>query len=168
MDLGKYKTALEIIKQIKNLTIEDRIVLIKIQSALKDHSIAVYASRSLLSEYPDNYNVCICYVSTLILSGSDKDAIKFVRTRLKDKTADSNAIAAYAMRIMGNIKIAYGYATRAVQLNNNHIGAMETLGICLASLGEYKKARIVACAINNISPGNKAAINILSSCKDQK
>ncbi len=41
---------------------------------------------------------------------------------------------------------------------------METLGICLAMKGEYQKAKITAGAINEISPGNKAVINILAYC----
>ena len=42
---------------------------------------------------------------------------------------------------------------------------METLGICLADKGEYDKARIVAGAINEKSPGDKAALNVLSYCE---
>ena len=37
--------------------------------------------------------------------------------------------------------------------------------ICLAEKGEYDKARIVAGAINEVSPGNKAALNIISFCE---
>ena len=97
--------------------------------------------------------------------GREKEAAKYSRTGLKDKSADSNAIAAYVLRIAGNYKAAAGYATRAINIDNGHIGAMETLGICLAEKGEYDKARIVAGAINEKSPGDKAALNVLSYCE---
>ena len=98
------------------------------------------------------------------LAGRDKELTKFVRGCLKEKDADANALAAYAMRVLGNIKAAAGYATRAIKLDPRNVSAMETLGICLAHKGEYEKARIVAGAINEVSPGSKAALNVLSFC----
>ena len=99
------------------------------------------------------------------MGGRTKDVSKYIRDGVKDKSADSYAVAAYVLRIQGNIKAAGGYASRAVTLNNEHIGAMETLGICLALKNEYDKAKIVAGAINELSPGDKAAISVLSYCE---
>ena len=138
--------------------------MVDIYSSLGEHSAANKIAESLIGEFPKEYVVMRCYVTALILAGRDKEAVKFVRSCLKDKSADSNAIAAYVMRITGNIKAAAGYATRAIQIDNGHVGAMETLGICLAEKGEIDKARIVAGAINEKSPGDKAALNVLSYC----
>lgn len=164
IDLEEYESAMDLNSRISNPTVGDRIMLAEIQSALGEHSSAINTATELLAGFPKEYEVMRCYVSCLILGGRDKDAIKYARMVLKDKTADANAIAAYTMRVLGNTKAAGGYATRAVQMDNRHIGAMETLGICLAQKGEYEKARIVAGAINEVSPGNKAALNVLDYC----
>ena len=66
---------------------------------------------------------------------------------------------------MANYKSAAGFATRALNIDNGHLDAMETLGICLAYKGEYEKARIVAGAINEKSPGDRAALNVLRYCE---
>lgn len=164
-DMEEYESALDEYKEIKDPCINDRILLTSILSSLGEHKKAMEESESLLNEYPNDYDVRISYIQALVMGGKNKEAMKYARSGLKDKSADSNAVAAYALRIQGNIKAAGGYASRAVQLNNEHIGGMETLGICLALKEEYDKARIVAGAINEISPGDKAAINILSYCE---
>ena len=165
VDLEEYESALEKIRSIREMQVNDRIVLTSILSSLGEHTDAVAIAEGLLSEYPKVYDVRASYLGSLLVSGRSKDAVKYVRACLKEKTADANALAAYVMRITGNVKAAGGYATRAIQMDNKHIGAMETLGICLAEKGEYDKARIVAGAINEVSPGNKAALNIISFCE---
>ena len=165
IDLDEYEDALDTVGRIQEITPFDRVMLTEIHSALGQHAKAIEIATGLLSEYPQNYQVRRAYVSSLILGGRDKEAGKYARSCLKDKTADSNAIAAYVLRIAGNYKAAAGYATRAINIDNGHIGAMETLGICLAEKGEYDKARIVAGAINEKSPGDKAALNVLSYCE---
>ncbi len=140
-------------------------MLTEIHSALGMHQNAIEIATGLLSKFPNNYQVRRAYVSALILAGRDKDAARYARAAVKDKTADSNAIAAYVLRVAGNYKAAAGYAIRALNIDGEHIGAMETLGICLATTGEYNKARIVAGAINERSPGDKAALNVLSYCE---
>lgn len=165
VDMEEYESAMECYPQITNPVINDRIMLSSIQSAVGEHKQSLETSSTLLEENPKDYDVRIAYVTSLMLGGHDKEAVKYVREGLKDKSADSNAIAAYVMRIQGNVKAAGGYAARAVQKDNQHIGAMETLGICLALSNEYDKARITAGAINEISPGNKAVMSILSYCE---
>ena len=164
-DIEEYESAYDLYKQIDNPVINDRILLCDILSSIGEHSKAIDESTKLLSEYPKDYDVRIAYVKSLMMGGRDKEAAKYARASVKDKSADSNAVAAYVLRLAGNTKAAGGYASRAVQLNPQHIGAMETLGICLALKEEYDKAKIVAGAINEISPGDKAAINILSYCE---
>ena len=163
-EMEEYEMALSCVTGIKEQTVGDRVLMVDIYSSLGEHSAANKIAESLIDEFPKEYVVMRCYVTALILAGRDKEAVKFVRSCLKDKSADSNAIAAYVMRITGNIKAAAGYATRAIQIDNGHVGAMETLGICLAEKGEIDKARIVAGAINEKSPGDKAALNVLSYC----
>ncbi len=166
-DMEEYESAYATYGNIVNPVINDRILLSSIQSSIGEHSKSIETATQLLAEYPHDYDVRICYVNALILGGRDKDAVKYVRTAIKDKSADSNAVAAYVLRITGNIKAAGGYASRAVKLDPEHIGAMESLGICLALKEEYDKAKIVAGAINEISPGDKRAINVLSYCKNE-
>ncbi|MBQ8644623.1 MAG: hypothetical protein IJ469_08225, partial [Candidatus Methanomethylophilaceae archaeon] len=150
-EMEEYEMALSCVTGIKEQTVGDRVLMVDIYSSLGEHSAANKIAESLIGEFPKEYVVMRCYVTALILAGRDKEAVKFVRSCLKDKSADSNAIAAYVMRITGNIKAAAGYATRAIQIDNGHVGAMETLGICLAEKGEIDKARIVAGAINEKS-----------------
>mgnify|MGYP002624316311 CR=1 FL=1 len=165
-DMEEYESAMDKYSKIQNPVINDRILFSSIQSAVGEYNAAVDTATALLEEYPTDYDVRIAYVNALLRCGKDKEAAKYARNAVKDKTADSNAIAAYVLRIAGNTKAAAGYATRAINLDNNHIGAMETLGICLAAKQEYDKARIVAGAINEISPGNKAALNILANIEN--
>ena len=165
IDLDEYEEALAMTDRIQEVTPFDRVMLTEIKSALGMHSEAVDIASKLLEEYPQNYEVRRAYVSSLMLGGRDKEAAKYARAAVKDKTADSNALAAYVLRIAGNYKAAAGYATRALNIDSGHIGAMETLGICLADKGEYDKARIIAGAINEKSPGDKAALNVLSYCE---
>jgi tetratricopeptide (TPR) repeat protein len=164
-DLEEYESALDNYSKIQNPVINDRILLTSILSSVGEHKDAIETSEALLKENPKDYDVRIAYVSALMMGGKDKEALKYARQGLKDKSADSNAVAAYVLRIQGNYKAAGGYASRAVQIDNGHIGGMETLGICLAMKEEYQKAKIVAGAINEISPGDKAAINILTYCE---
>ena len=164
-DLEEYEMALEAVSSIPSPTPFDRVMLCEVLSALGEHSKSVAEAEKLLSEMPDDFDVRRAYVSALMLAGRNKDVGKYVRGVLKEKTAQANALAAYAMRINGNAKAAAGYATRALNIDSKNISAMETLGICLATKGEYDKARIVAGAINEASPGSRAALNVLSYCE---
>lgn len=165
MDLDEYESALDAFAKIADVLPFDRVNLCEINSALGQHAEAISIAQQLLSEHPANYQVRKAYVSALILGGREKDATKYIRAGLKDKSADSNAIAAYVLRVLANYKSAAGFATRALNIDNGHLDAMETLGICLAQKGEYDKARIVAGAINEKSPGDRAALNILRYCE---
>lgn len=164
MDLDEYETALDILGRMGEMAIVDRIMLVETLSALGEHARSVDAATELLAESPGLFDARRAYVSSLVLAGRDKDAVKYVRACLKDKSSESNALAGYVMRVVGNTKAAAGYATRALQTDPRNISAMETLGICLAEKGEIDKARIVAGAINEISPGDRAALNVISYC----
>ncbi len=163
-DLEEYEMALEALDGIQQSQLYDRVMRSEVLSAMGMHSESVANSEKLLLENPDDFDIRRAYVSSLMLAGRDKEAVRYVRGALKDKTAASNALAAYVMRITGNIKAAAGYATRALNMDQTNVSAMETLGICLAEKGEFDKARIVAGAINEVSPGSRAALNVLSYC----
>lgn len=163
-DMEEFESALEVIGSVERTTPYDRILRSETLSAVGEHRMAIEESQSLLSEMPGDFDARRAYVSALMLGGEDKEMVKFVHSCLKEKTAEANALAGYAMRIAGRTKSAAGYATRTLRMDPKNVCAMETLGICLAEKGEYDKARIVAGAINEASPGNKAAINVLSYC----
>lgn len=163
-DMEEHEMALDRLQSLKDPSVSDLCLMIHTLGSLGEHTKAIQASEGLLAAHPKVYDVRAAYVSSLLMGGRDKDAVKYIRGCLKEKTADSNALAALVMRVTGNLKAAGGYATRAVQLDPKHVGGMETLGICLALKDEKDKARIVAGAINEVSPGDRAAVNVLSYC----
>ena len=167
-DMDEYEMALEAVQSIKDVTPFDRVMLSEVLSALGEHSRSIDNAKSLLDEMPGDFDVRRAYVSALMLAGREKEASKYVRGCLKEKTAEANALAAYAMRIFGSTKAAAGYASRALKIDPKNVSAMETLGICLAQKGEYDKARIVAGAINEASPGSRAALNVLTYCEGHR
>lgn len=167
-DTDEYELALEAVKSIQAPEVYDTIMLTEVLSALGEHVSAVSEAEKLLIELPDDFDVRRTYASALLLAGKNKEATKFVRGILKEKSSDANALAAYVMLVTGNIKAAAGYASRAIKLDSKNISAMETFGICLAQKKEYDKARIVAGAINEISPGSRSAINILKYCEGHR
>ena len=165
VDMEEFEDALAECSRIADPATVDRILLSGIYSGLGEHPAAIAEASRLAADVPGNYDVMVAYVTAHILGGKDKEAIRYARQCLKSKDADGNAIAAYTMRVMGNHKSAAGYATRALNLDPKHIGAMETLGICLAEKGEFDKARIVAGAINEVSPGHRSSMEILRYCE---
>ncbi len=165
MDLDENDEALDRLRSIKDPTPQDGCLVVEALSSLGEHSDAVKEATSLLKKYPKEYDVRVRYASALISAGKQKEAVKYFREVLKEKSADANALAAYVMWIIGNVKSAGAYANRALQTDHSHVGAMETLGMCLAEMGEIDKARIVAGAINEVRPGDKAVLNILSYCE---
>lgn len=167
-DMEEHELALEAVTSIASPTPFDRKLLSEVRSALGDHQEAVGIAEGLLREHPDDFDARRAYVTALIMAGREKEASKYARSCLKDKTSESNALAAYVMRVMGNTKAALGFATRAINQDHRNVSAMETLGICLAEKGEYDKARIVAGAINEVSPGDRAAINVLGYCEGHR
>ncbi len=165
MDMDENEEALDRLRSMKDPTPQDGCLVVEALSSLGEHPDAVKEASALLKRYPKEYDVRVRYASVLISAGRQKEAVKYVRETLKEKTADANALAAYVMWVVGNVKSAGAYANRAVQMDHSHVGAMETLGLCLAEMGEIDKARIVAGAINEVRPGDKAALNILSYCE---
>lgn len=163
-DMGEHESALEVIGSIARPIAMDSVLRSEVLSALGEHRKAIEEAEAHVKDLPGDFDARRAYVEALMLGGKDKEAVKFVRECLKDRTAASNALAAYAMRIAGKSKSAAGYATRAIKMDQFNVSAMETLGLCLAEKGEFDKARVVAGAINEASPGNKAAINILAQC----
>jgi tetratricopeptide (TPR) repeat protein len=165
MDLDEHEEALDRLRAIQSPIPKDGCMIVDALSSLGEHSDAVAEASRLLSAYPSDYDVAVCYTSALISAGRQKEAVKYVRDRLKEKSADAFALAGHVMWIIGNVKSAGAYSSRAVQIDRTHIGGMEVLGLCLAEKGEIDKARIVAGAINEVRPGDKAALNIIAYCE---
>ncbi len=164
MDMDENDEALDRLRGIREPTPQDGCMIVEALGSLGEHSEAVEVASALLERHPGLYDVRLRYVSALISAGRQKDAIKYARAALKEKSADANALAGYVMWVTGNVKSAGAYSSRAVQMDRSHVGAMEVLGLCLAEKGEIDKARIVAGAINEVRPGDKAVLNILSYC----
>ena len=164
ISLGDYRSALSELDMIADKTAEDSCLIVNSLSSLDQCESAVSEASALIAKYPDFYGAKTAYVSSLIRGGKEKEATRYVRSLLKNKSADSNALAGYLMWILGNAKSAGAYASRAVQKDNRHIGGMEILGLSLAARGETDKARIVAGAINEIQPGHASAVKILEYC----
>ena len=66
----------------------------------------------------------------------------------------------------GNSTAGGAFSSKALKLENKHLGALETIGLCFAEKGSFWEAKIAAGAINEIEPGSPAVFRILAVCKD--
>lgn len=153
---------------IKNPKPGDEIRCVDIMCSLKDFKGADAKSIAMLAGAPDDYDVLKCRCSVLLRSGKQKEAERFVKDFLKKdkKSADANALASYFLYMCNKVSAAGGYASKAVQTDGRHVGAMEILALCLVEKGKPKEARIVAGAINEIVPGHPAVVRIIESCRE--
>jgi tetratricopeptide (TPR) repeat protein len=165
-DLKKFDRSLEISEKISLRTIEDDIGDTEALIASKRVADAVARSEELITEAPGIFEVQKCYCSALISAGRQKEAEKYVRSKLKeDKSADANALSAYLFWVLGRTSGAGACASKAVQADPGHIGAMEILAYCMIDKGKINEAKIIAGAINEKSPGHSAVLRILDMCR---
>jgi len=166
-DLGRPAESIAELEKIKERTISDDVAEAENLSSVKEYEKAVRTAKQILSESSE-FSVKRCYCHVLMSSGDRKGADRFVKDEMKkDKnSADNNALAAYQMWIEGKTAPAAAYATKAIKLDEGHIGAMEVLAYCLVEKGKIAEARIVAGAINEKEPGHQAVFRILNICKD--
>ncbi len=164
--LGDYSEAATAYKRMNTPNTDDRTMMVDTLCSLRDFKAADDKSSEMLLRTPDDYSIQRCRCSMLLRAGRNKEAEGFVREILKKdkKSADANALAAYFMWMNGKISAAGGYATKAVKTDPKHIGAMETLALCLIEKGKMNEARIVAGAINEQSPGHQSVTRILEMC----
>ena len=144
---------------------DSRILMSEALCALGRYEEAVLESAALAKE-DDSYDATISYCSSLIAAGREKEAVKFAKSRLKEdkRNVDSLAVMAYVMRLEGKLPAAVNYGNRALKADPLHIGALETMAMCLVETGEAVHAKLFAGTINHKSPGHPAAIRILDAC----
>ena len=159
--------ALGYITKMKELDVKDRILLTEIQCARRDLQGA-YETAEKLSKEVKGYDTLVNLCSVLILMDRNKDAIKLGRSHLKEdkKNADSLALAAYIMRINGKTPAAANFAHAALKIDHTHIGALETMALCLIEKNKLLEAKMMAGVINENDPGNPAVVRILDACRE--
>ena len=148
-----------------SVTRDSRILRAEALCALGRYDEAVSESAALAEE-DDSYDATISFCSSLISAGRDKEAVRFAKSRLKDdkRNVDSLAVMAYVMRLEGKLPAAVNYGNRALKADPLHIGALETMAMCLVEKGDAVHAKLFAGTINHRSPGHPAAIRILDAC----
>ncbi|MDD2626086.1 MAG: hypothetical protein PHT00_01135 [Candidatus Methanomethylophilus sp.] len=142
----------------------DRVLKVQVLGSLGRHDKAIACAEALLKDQTD-YTAGRCYISALVLADRRKDALKFAREQVKTKTADGYALMAYYQWVNNNSTAAGAYSSKALQLSNQHLGALETIGYSFADKGNYWEAKVAVGAINEIEPGNPAVFRILSMCR---
>lgn len=161
--VGRAAEAVDVLSD-GNLGIEESIVLSEALCAVGRHEEAVSLTKTLVSE-GGGWPAMKAYCAALMHGGDNKGAFKYARKAMKEVgAADSNALAAYVMRINGRIPAAAGYAARALKADAHHLGALEEMAMCLLEKGEVDRARFFAGAINDVSPGHPATVRILDAC----
>lgn len=158
----------EALAQIDAMGTQDETVVVlrtQVLGSLGRHEEAVAEAEGLI-KVSTSYAAGRAYVSALCLAGRDKDAGKYARERLKEKTADGYAIMAYFQWVKGNSTASGAYSSKALQLDEHHLGALETIGYSFADKKSYWEAKVAAGAINEIEPGNPAVFRILSMCRE--
>lgn len=165
-DLKMFEESLDVSANISLRYIDDDVGDIEAVISLKRSEAAVIEAEELLATAPGVFEVEKCYCSALVSAGRQKEAEKFVKSELKDdkNSADTNALMAYLLWVLGRTSGAGAYASKAVQLDPGHIGAMEILAYCMIDKGKIKEAKIIAGAINEKSPGHSAVLRILDLC----
>lgn len=146
-------------------TRDSRVLRSEALCALGRYEEAVSESSALAKE-DDSYDATISYCSSLISAGREKEAVRFAKSRMKEdkRNVDSLAVMAYVMRLEGKLPAAVNYGNRALKADPLHIGALETMAMCLVEKGDVVHAKLFAGTINHKSPGHPAAIRILDAC----
>jgi len=158
--------ALSSVRSINEMTAADRILLTEILGALGKYDEAYSVAEKLTNDENNSYDSLVNKCSVMILMGNEKEAIKFVKSFVKEdkKNVDALALSAYVMRINGKTAAAANYAHHALVINQEHIGALETMAMCLIEKKKFVEAKAFAGVINNKNPGHPAVIRILDAC----
>ncbi|MCQ2078441.1 MAG: hypothetical protein MJZ38_00050 [archaeon] len=143
----------------------DRVLKVQALGALGKHDKAIALAKEILSG-STTYRAGRCYISALVLAGREKEAAKYAKERMKDKSADGYALMAFYQWLNGNSTAGGAFSSKALKIENKHLGALETIGLSFADKGSFWEAKIAAGAINEIEPGSPAVFRILALCKD--
>lgn len=165
--IGEPKEALSFVEQMNSSEKRDVILLTDALCASGDLQKAYDVAVRLAEDENNSYDSLVNLCSTMIRMGKNKEAIKLARGHLKEdkKNADALALGAYVMRINGKTSAAANFAQHALKVDYTHIGALETLALCLVEKGKIVQAKVLAGAINDKDPGNPAVIRILDACR---
>lgn len=162
---GRYAEALDAIAKMTVLEESDRVLKVQVLGSLGRHDEAIALATDILSG-SNSYRAGRCYISALVLAGRTKDAAKYAKERMKEKSADGYALMAFYQWLNGNSTSGGAFSSKALKIENKHLGALETIGLCFAEKGSYWEAKIAAGAINEIEPGSPSVFRILALCQD--
>ncbi|MCQ2084954.1 MAG: hypothetical protein MJZ21_02255 [archaeon] len=161
----RFEDALAALGAMQNLEEPDLVLRVQVYGSMGKHEKAINLAKEILKD-SETYRARRCYISALVLAGKDKDAHKYAKEQMKEKTADGYALMAYYSWVTGNSTLAGAMSTKALKIENKHLGALETIGLSFADKGAFWEAKIAAGSINEIEPGSPAVFRILALCKD--
>ncbi len=162
--LGRHEDALAELGAMEKMEEVDTVLKVQVLGSLGKHDRAVALAEALLKESSD-YKAGRCYISALVLADRRKDAMHYARENMKGKTADGYALMAYYQWVNNNSTAAAAFSSKALQINGQHLGALETIGYSFADKGSDWEAKVAAGAINELEPGNPAVFRILAMCR---
>ena len=163
----KYEEALSILDKADRDDQKSMILMTDIHCALGDYDRAMEIADKTIYYYGSGYDTLVNKCNVMFRSGKTKDAIKFAKSYVKESKSNNDflALEAYAMRINGRLPAAVNYASRVLKDDHTHIGALETMAMCLIEKKSFINAKLLAGAINDADPGNPAAVRILDACR---
>ncbi|AGI48018.1 hypothetical protein TALC_01026 [Thermoplasmatales archaeon BRNA1] len=164
---GRDNDALSELGAMEKMLEIDRVLKVQVLGSMGKHDKAI-AEADEIQKLFGTYRSNRAYVSALVLAGRSKDAAKFAKEKMKAKDADGYALMAYFQWLNGNSTAAGAFSSKALAQDNNHIGALETIGYSFADKGSFWEARIAAGAINEKEPGNPAAFRVLAMCRGRE
>ena len=161
----RYDDAMAALGAMKVLEEPDLVLKVQVLGSMGKHDKAIALAKEILAG-SDSYRAGRCYISALVLADKSKDAAKYAKERMKDKSADGYALMAYYQWLNGNSTASGAFSSKALKIENKHLGALETIGLSFADKGSIWEAKIAAGAINEIEPGSPAIFRILALCKE--
>lgn len=143
----------------------DKVLKVQVLGSMGKHEKAVALAQEILKG-SSTYRAGRCYISALVLAGRPKDAAKYAKERMKEKSADGYALMAFYQWLDGNSTAGGAFSSKALKIENKHLGALETIGLCFAEKGSFWEAKIAAGAINEVEPGSPSVFRILALCQN--
>ncbi len=162
---NRYDDAMDALSKMSVHEEIDLVLKVQVLGSLGRHDEAIALAQEILAG-SNSYRAGRCYLSALVLAGRTKDAAKYAKERMKDKSADGYALMAFYQWLNGNSTAGGAFSSKALKIENKHLGALETIGLCFAEKGSYWEAKIAAGAINEEEPGSPAIFRILALCRD--
>ncbi len=162
---NRYDDAMDALSKMSVHEEIDLVLKVQVLGSLGRHDEAIALAQEILAG-SNSYRAGRCYISALVLAGKTKEAAKYAKECMKDKSADGYALMAFYQWLNGNSTAGGAFSSKALKIENKHLGALETIGLCFAEKGSYWEAKIAAGAINEEEPGSPAIFRILALCRD--